>query len=265
MAELRSKKRITNTYAKVSRAMMERGFSRDTEQCHTKIKEFRQAYHKAREANGCSGSQPHTFRFYHELHAIMGGDATTTPSLSVDTCKGGVAWSGEEESLEDKEEDSVQAASGEFVFLPSQELFLTLDPIASRHSQGGLPDHDPGEGTSSANVSTWPLSTPSQRLVQIRWWKKRTQDDIFTKLMQSSRTDRAQLNVWRQTTAESRKALQEYEERRDTCHESRPAWPTSLSAISHRIMELVWLCTIVMSVCTQRDPKTPIPNCCSGA
>ncbi|XP_044840881.1 myb/SANT-like DNA-binding domain-containing protein 2 [Mauremys mutica] len=105
MAELRSKRRNANTYAKVSRAMTERGYSRDTEQCRTKIKELRQAYQKAREANGRSGSQPHTFRFYHELHAIMGGDATTTPPLSIDTCKRGVARSEEEETLEDEEEE----------------------------------------------------------------------------------------------------------------------------------------------------------------
>ncbi|XP_053871739.1 uncharacterized protein LOC128830077 [Malaclemys terrapin pileata] len=72
-----------------------------------------------------------------------------------------------------------------------------------------------------ANVSTWPLSTPSQRLGQIRRRKKQTQDDMFAELMQSSRTDRAKLNAWRQTIAESRKALQEHEERRDVCDESR--------------------------------------------
>ncbi|EMP37871.1 Zinc finger and SCAN domain-containing protein 29 [Chelonia mydas] len=153
MAELRSKKRNANTYAKVSRAMMERGNPRETEQCRTKIKELRQAYQKAREVNRRSGSQPHTCRFYHELHAIMGSDATTTPPLSVDTCKEGVAWSEEDEFLEDEEEDeeeedSAQAASGESVSPPSQELFLTLEPIASPHSQGMLSDHDPGEGTS---------------------------------------------------------------------------------------------------------------------
>ncbi|EMP29729.1 Zinc finger and SCAN domain-containing protein 29 [Chelonia mydas] len=196
MAELRSKKRNTNTYAKVSRAMTERGYSRDTEQCHTKIKELRQAYQEAREANRCFGSHPHTCRFYRELHAVMGSDATTTQPLSVDTCKGGVARSEEDEFLEDEEEeeeeadsaqgasgesdfppsqelfltldggvarseedefledeeeeeaDSAQGASGESDFPPSQELFLTLDPIASPHSQGMLPDHDPREGTS---------------------------------------------------------------------------------------------------------------------
>ncbi|XP_050813895.1 uncharacterized protein LOC127053358 [Gopherus flavomarginatus] len=104
---------------------------------------------------------------------------------------------------------------------PSQELFLMLEPIASPYSQGGLLDHDLGEGTSGANVSTWPLSTPSQRLVQIRRRKKRTQIDMFAEVMQSSLTDSAQLNAWRQTIVESRKAVQEHEERRDRHDESR--------------------------------------------
>ncbi|EMP34451.1 hypothetical protein UY3_08279 [Chelonia mydas] len=131
--------------------MTERGYSRDTEQCCTKIKELRQVYQKAREVNGRSGSQSHTCHFYRELHAIMGGDASTTQPLSMDTCKGGVARSEEDGFLEDeeeKEEDGTQAASGESVFPPSQELFLTLEPVASANSQGMLPDHDPGEGTS---------------------------------------------------------------------------------------------------------------------
>ncbi|XP_065419956.1 uncharacterized protein LOC101941094 [Chrysemys picta bellii] len=59
------------------------------------------------------------------------------------------------------------------------------------------------------------------RLVQIRSQKKRTRDDMFAELMQSSRTDRAQLNACKQTIAESRKALQELEERQDVCDESR--------------------------------------------
>ncbi|XP_074976266.1 uncharacterized protein LOC142069348 [Caretta caretta] len=248
MAELHSKKRNANTYAKVSRAMTERAYSKDTERCCTKIKELRQAYQKAREANGRSGLQPHTCRFYHELHAIMGGDATTTPPLSVDTCKGGVARSEEDELLEDEEEkdddDSAQTASGESVFPPSQELVLTLEPTASPQSQGGLPDHEPGEGTSGANVSTWPQSTLSQRLVQIRRWKKQTRDDMFTELMQSSHTDRAQLNAWRQTIVESHKVLHEHEERRDACDESRQDAMVKLMGeqtdMLHCMVDLMW-------------------------
>ncbi|KAG6938182.1 hypothetical protein G0U57_007085, partial [Chelydra serpentina] len=61
-----------------------------------------------------------------------------------------------------------QQASIETVLPDSQELFLTLEPIPSQPSQGGLQDHEAGKGTSAANVSTLPLSSPSQRLAQIR-------------------------------------------------------------------------------------------------
>ncbi|EMP30769.1 Zinc finger and SCAN domain-containing protein 29 [Chelonia mydas] len=173
-AELRSKKRNANIFAKISWNMTDRGYSRDTQQCRVKIKELRQVYQKTREANRRSGSQPHTCRFYDELHAILGGDATTTPPPSVDTCKGGLSRSGKddfEEEEEEEAEDSAQAASGESVLPGSQELFITLEPI---------------------------LSTPSHFWhAQIRRQKKRTRDDMFAKLMQSSCTDRAQLNARR--------------------------------------------------------------------
>ncbi|EMP31648.1 Orofacial cleft 1 candidate gene 1 protein like protein [Chelonia mydas] len=47
----------------------------------------------------------------------------------------------------------------------------------------------------------------SYKLSQIRRRKKRTCDDMFSELMQLSRTDRAQLNAWRHSVAEARKAL----------------------------------------------------------
>ncbi|CAM4717239.1 unnamed protein product [Lepidochelys kempii] len=40
----------------------------DTQQCHMKIKELRQAYQKTKEANVHSGSEAHTCRFYDQLH-----------------------------------------------------------------------------------------------------------------------------------------------------------------------------------------------------
>ncbi|XP_065432061.1 uncharacterized protein LOC112059026 isoform X3 [Chrysemys picta bellii] len=95
-----------------------------------------------------------------------------------------------------------------------------------------------------ANVSTWPLSTPSQRLVQMRRRKEQTRDDMFAELMQSSRTDRAQLNAWRQTVAESHKALQEHEERSDVCDESRQDAVVKLigeqTDMLHCMVDLMW-------------------------
>ncbi|EMP42274.1 hypothetical protein UY3_00434 [Chelonia mydas] len=130
--------------------MIDRDYNRDPQQCRVKIKELRQAYQKTKEANGCSGSEPQTCRFYDELHAVLGYAPTTTIPLSMDTCKGGVSRNrdedfGDEEDDNEEEKDSTQQASGETILPDSQELFITLEPIPS---QGGLPDHEAGEGTS---------------------------------------------------------------------------------------------------------------------
>ncbi|EMP38031.1 hypothetical protein UY3_04790 [Chelonia mydas] len=60
----------------------------DTLQCRAKIKELRQVYHKAREANHRSSAAPKTCRFYKELDAILGGDLTSTAKSPVDTSAG---------------------------------------------------------------------------------------------------------------------------------------------------------------------------------
>ncbi|XP_053897837.1 myb/SANT-like DNA-binding domain-containing protein 7 [Malaclemys terrapin pileata] len=156
-------------FAKISKGMMDRGYNRDTQQCRVKVKELSQAYQKIKDANGHSGSEPHTCWFYDELHAILRVAPTTTPPLSMDTCKGGVSCNrGEEFEDEEEVEDSAQQASRESLLPGSQELFITLEPIPSQPSQGGLPDREAREGTSDANVSMLPLSSPSQRLMQIR-------------------------------------------------------------------------------------------------
>ncbi|EMP40895.1 hypothetical protein UY3_01861 [Chelonia mydas] len=154
-----------NIFAKISKGIMDRGYNGDTQQCRVTVKELRQAYQKTKDANGHSGSDPHTCHFYDELHAILGSVSTTTPPVSMDTCKGGVSHNRDEDFVEEEFEDSAQQASRESLLPGSQELFITLEPIPS---QGGLPDHEAGEGTSAANVSTLPLSSSSHRLAQIR-------------------------------------------------------------------------------------------------
>ncbi|EMP37490.1 hypothetical protein UY3_05303 [Chelonia mydas] len=67
------------------KGMKDRGHNRDPKQCRVKLKELRQAYQKTREANGRSGSEPQTCRFYDELHAILGGSATTAPAVLFDS------------------------------------------------------------------------------------------------------------------------------------------------------------------------------------
>ncbi|XP_077692193.1 uncharacterized protein LOC144276158 [Eretmochelys imbricata] len=214
LSELRSSFRNAKTFVKISQGMKDRGHNRDPKQCRVKLKELRQAYQKTREANGCSGSEPKTCRFYDELHAILGGSATTTPTVCFDSVNGD--GGNTEAGFGDEEEivDSSQQASGETSFPDSQELFLTLDlePVPPEPTQGCLPDPPGGEGTSAAYVSRI-TGSPSQRLAKIRRPKKRTRDEMFSDLMLSSHTDRAQTNEWRQTMSECRKAQNECEER----------------------------------------------------
>ncbi|XP_065451052.1 myb/SANT-like DNA-binding domain-containing protein 2 [Chrysemys picta bellii] len=195
LAELYCSKRNAKTLEKVSKAIKDRGHNRDAQQCRVKIKELRQAYHKAREANGRSGAEPQTCLFYAELHAMLGGAATTTPTLCFDSINGESlnteAGLGDEE--DDDDEDSSQQGSGETGFPNSQDMFITLDlePVTPELTQGVLPDPEGTQGTSAANVS------PSQRLVKIRRRKRWTQDDMFSELQMSSHADRAQQNAWR--------------------------------------------------------------------
>ncbi|KAM7181410.1 uncharacterized protein RBU57_000219 [Macrochelys suwanniensis] len=152
--ELRSKKRNAKVYEKISKAMTDRGYSRDAMQCCVKIKELRQAYQKTKESNGRSGSEPQTCRFYAALHAILVGAATTTPPLSMDSEDGvfsSVASSdvfadGEDDKGDNEDEVVDSTLHGDFP--KSQELFLTLTEIPSQPSQGSIPDREAGEGTS---------------------------------------------------------------------------------------------------------------------
>nr|XP_048718150.1 zinc finger and SCAN domain-containing protein 32-like [Caretta caretta] len=147
LSELRSSFRNAKTFVKISQGMKDRGHNRDLKQCHVKLKELRQAYQKTREANGRSRSEPQTCRFYDELHAILGGSATTTPAMLFDSFNGDggntEAGFGDEE-----EDDSSQQARGETGFPDSQELFFTLDlePVHPEPTQGCILDPAGREG-----------------------------------------------------------------------------------------------------------------------
>ncbi|XP_074989404.1 uncharacterized protein LOC142073461 [Caretta caretta] len=109
------------------------------------------------------------------------------------------------EDFADGEDEEEEDEPGETVLPDSQDLFITLTEIPSQPNEAR-------EGTSAAaNVSSLPPL--SQRLSQIRRRKNPTRDEMFFELMQSSSTDRAQQNVWRDTIAEYRKTANEHEER----------------------------------------------------
>ncbi|EMP39884.1 hypothetical protein UY3_02903 [Chelonia mydas] len=149
-AELRTSRRNADIYAKITQGMVERGYTSDTQQCRVKVKELRQAYHKTKEANGRSRSEPQICRVYDQLCAILGGNPTSNPPLSVDTSKVGVSCNMEKDFVdkEEEEEENAQQASGESILPSSQDFFITLEPITS---QGELfLDPECREGTSGA-------------------------------------------------------------------------------------------------------------------
>ncbi|XP_065406198.1 myb/SANT-like DNA-binding domain-containing protein 2 [Chrysemys picta bellii] len=218
LAELRLTRQNAKTFEKISKGMMERGHNRDSEQCRMKVKELRQAYQKTKEANGRSRSEPQTCRFYAELHAILGGGATTTPPLTVDSEAGVISSATPEDSADGEEEEEDEkdelAESTQHSILPnSQDLFLSLTEVPS---QASTQDHDPMEGTSTtANFSSLP--PPSRRLSQIRRWKKRTRDEMFVEIMESTRNERAHLNEWKDTVSKYRKDEDRRDQREERC------------------------------------------------
>ncbi|XP_050800571.1 myb/SANT-like DNA-binding domain-containing protein 2 [Gopherus flavomarginatus] len=176
LTELRSKRRNEKTFEKISKAMMEKGHTRDSVQCRVKVKELRQAYQKTKEANVRSKAGPKTCCFYAELHAILEGSAISSPPLSVDSKVGVVISAMAEDSAdgedeEEEEEDELAESTQHSVLPNSQGLFLTQMELPSQPSQASSPDNEAMEATSAANFSSLP--TPSQRLSQIRRREKK--------------------------------------------------------------------------------------------
>ncbi|EMP28107.1 Putative methyltransferase-like protein 15 [Chelonia mydas] len=82
--------------------MTERGHDRDTLQCRVKVKELWNAYHKAREANCCSGAVPKSCQFYKKLDATSAAKATVDTSEARLAVKSGLS---QEEEILDEDVD----------------------------------------------------------------------------------------------------------------------------------------------------------------
>uniref|UniRef100_A0A8C0JEU4 Myb/SANT-like DNA-binding domain-containing protein n=1 Tax=Chelonoidis abingdonii TaxID=106734 RepID=A0A8C0JEU4_CHEAB len=108
----------------ISKAMMEKGHTRDSVQCRVKVKELRQAYQKTKEANGRSGAGPKTCRVYAELHAVLGGPLVyPTP---VSGFRGGVVISAvPENSVDGEDEEDELAESTQHSVSPKARSFFS--------------------------------------------------------------------------------------------------------------------------------------------
>ncbi|EMP24935.1 Ferritin heavy chain [Chelonia mydas] len=215
-AELRSKRRNANIFAKISQGMLERGYNRDTQQCCVKVKELRQAYQKTKEANGRSRLEPQTCRFCDQLHAILGGDPTTTPPLFMDTCKGGVSRNREEDFVDEEEEENAQQASGESI-LPGEKARTFSSPWTQYPLNAGSP---------TLKLEKAPLN--DERTCEVDSWHQESRvaaeavdDDnmekfaIETELIYKSRRAEFQRKWWMMTVS-SRTALSAESSTQDT-------------------------------------------------
>uniref|UniRef100_A0A8C8S037 Ig-like domain-containing protein n=1 Tax=Pelusios castaneus TaxID=367368 RepID=A0A8C8S037_9SAUR len=146
-AQLRGSRRNYDTFGIISRAMMEKGYDRDTVQCRSKVKELRISYQRAKEANQRSGSAPATCRYYKEIEAILSGDPTTTAKSPMDTSAthhpvNARAEQDEdivkEEEMKDDTEESATACSQELFCTPAETSAQGLNcSVSSEAAEGG--------------------------------------------------------------------------------------------------------------------------------
>ncbi|XP_053876129.1 uncharacterized protein LOC128832623 [Malaclemys terrapin pileata] len=256
LSELRSKKRNVKIYEKISKAMTERGYSRDATQCRVKIKELRQGYQKTKESNGRSGSQPQTCHFYEALHSILGAAATTTPPLSVDSDDGVLSTAASSEMFADgedeegDEEDEAVDSAFNADFPDSQDLFITLTEIPYQPSQGGNLNRESGETSVAVSVSRATPASPSQRLAQIRRRKRRTRDEMFSELMGCSQAEAAQQIQWRENMSQYQRSHSEREDR--WRQEDQQATQTLLGLMTEQT-DMLWRLVDVLQDRKQED------------
>ncbi|XP_042715063.2 zinc finger and SCAN domain-containing protein 29-like [Chrysemys picta bellii] len=161
-SQLCSSHRNYDIFRQISRAMMERGQDRDAQQCRAKVKELRNAYRKALEANRRSG-------FYKELDTILGGDPTSTPKSTMDTSEAVAAQSArqkEESGSEGAEEEGGPEPEDSSASLDacSQELFSSQEE-GSQSQRTVLGEEQTAEEVPEATLRSQPsLLSTAERL-----------------------------------------------------------------------------------------------------
>ncbi|XP_074790870.1 uncharacterized protein LOC141974798 [Natator depressus] len=180
--------------------MMERGHDRDAQQCRVKVKELQNAYHKAWEANRCSGAAPTTCRFYKELGTILGDDPTSTPKTTMDTSGAVAAQSStrqeEESGNEGAEEEGDSPASLDAC---SQELFSSQEE--GSQSQRIEPGQEQtAEEVPDAILRSQPsLLSTAERFQRIGKRPQRRKEDLLHEVTQQSLNENQKVQEWRET------------------------------------------------------------------
>ncbi|EMP40679.1 hypothetical protein UY3_02094 [Chelonia mydas] len=198
------------------------------------------------------------------LHSLRVFGGTEGPAVEVQPKTRSEQGAHRRSAAEDPEHRWYVDSNGFFTFSPfgmmsirlhlermppiSWEMFQPAPEITTEHLQTSVYIRP----QSMCKCFYAPPSSPSLRLLQIRRRKKSTCDDMFSELMQSSCTDRVQLNAWRHSVAESRKALSECDEKR---HD------VMLRLMGEQMDMLRHLVELQESQQEHRPPLHPLYNC----
>ena len=86
--ELDGSVRNKNIYKKISKEMEEMGYSRDWEQCKSKIKNLKVEYRAVKDNNGKSGKGRKTFHFFKLIDEVLGHRPGSSSCFPTITCTG---------------------------------------------------------------------------------------------------------------------------------------------------------------------------------
>ncbi|XP_065453507.1 uncharacterized protein LOC135983863 [Chrysemys picta bellii] len=180
--------------------MMERGHDQDALHCRVKVKELRNAYHKACKANSC---------FYKELDAIHGGDPTSTPKTIMDTSEPRSTRQEEEESVSEGAEEEGDSPAA--LDACSQARFSSQEEGSQSQwmvfGEGQTPEELP-DATLRSQLS---LLSMAERLQRIRKCTRKSKEDMLHEMMQQSLNENQKVQEWRES---ERRVRQQNEDRR---------------------------------------------------
>ncbi|XP_074801564.1 uncharacterized protein LOC141982910 [Natator depressus] len=180
-------------------------------QSKAQIKDLRQVYHKAKEANCCSGAAPKACQFYKELDAVLGGDPTSTAKSPTDTLVGLEAAKRGPNPEDEVIHEEVELDDDEFPAespggAGSQELFST--PEFSKQLLSG--EQEAVEETPADVAFRNTPHTPAKCLHQIRGCRKCSKDDMFWEVLHCSNTEKREHKECWEAKRQDRKENQEF-------------------------------------------------------
>ncbi|XP_077683544.1 uncharacterized protein LOC144270756 [Eretmochelys imbricata] len=188
-SHLCSSRRNYDTFGQISRDMMERGHGQDALQCRVKVKELRNAYHKAHEANCHSGAVPVTCYFYKGLDAILGGDPTSTPTTTLDTSEPSSTRQEEKESGSEGAEEEGDSPTSLDACSQEEGSQLYRSVLGEEQMPEEMPD---------TTLRSQPsLLSATRRFQRVRKQPRRIKEDMLYEVMQQSLNENQKMQEWR--------------------------------------------------------------------